>query len=317
MVVQQGANENPLNIESIDFTTIQSLSFSGGQFNYLYFMILPIGALAGVIVFTVLNALLGKGVPPSRQIKGLLFVIGLSALIMIVLQLFAYMKLGKSIKLVAKRLDFFNRYVCSKIYKNLRFLSLIQNPQVSIVGTMSSVQKSLATLSTGDTVENYAKAFFTVTLFYHYQKISLRNPIIFDAFDIFKPSSLLGGGCNPGNYLARYGTYIEDISETVIRPVLPKELQGNQVVEQAIILNNEWITNANGYANTIYPEDAFNSFAILAIVTILIQMVPVSLIVAFYSPPEKSLTSKVLRILMEQLGLSLSKEEQQLVTPNM
>jgi len=308
MVIQQSAITSPLNIETVDYASIQSLTFfTPGQFNYMYFLLLPIVAILGIAIFTAFATLSPPSKPLPREIKGLVFVIGLSAIIIFFVQGLIYQKIGKTIMAVEKRLKYFNSYVCSKIYKKIPFLAKLQNPQASIVGVHNTIQNSLQLIEEKTPYTEMAKAFFTISMFYHYQKISLRNPIIFDAFNLFNHSTLLSRGCQPGAYLARYGTYIEDISETLLRPQLSKTIPITEV-DKAFILCNEWITNANGYANTIYPEDSFSSFVIMAIITVLIQFIPIYLIIKFYIGGEDNI-SKALNALMAALGISTSQQE--------
>jgi len=106
-------------------------------------------------------------------------------------------------------------------------------------------------------------------------KLSLTNPSIHQAFELFNPSVLLAyKGCKPSKYFNRYGSYIEDISETIIRPALPRTITKDAIkVSKAFELYNDWIVNTNNLANAIQPQQALNSFIIVIILTVIIQIV--------------------------------------------
>jgi len=286
VIIEEGIVKlkSPLNSETTDFIAIQSLTFGAGPFNYMYFIILPMVAL-GCIVALLFYRITWTDIPLPIEMKKFLFLLAIVTGIVLLVQNVIYQRSKVSIRAVEKRLESFNKYVCTKIYKSIKFLENISEPLGSIIAVNDAVRRSMVQLDGTLESVQLAQAFYTITMFNHFQKIGLRNPRIFDAFDLFKPASLLNAKCNPGSYLTRYGTYVEDIAESIIRPNLTPELRDDPIkVDEALQLCNEWITNTNSYANTLYPEDAFNSFMIMVILTFFIQtFIPLYCISAFYS----------------------------------
>jgi hypothetical protein len=72
--------------------------------------------------------------------------------------------------------------------------------------------------------------------------------------------------------MQRYGTFIEDIGESLIRPHMSK----SSLVNNAMNKCDEWISSTNEFSNTLYPSEALNAFIILVIGTCLIQVILVS-----------------------------------------
>ena len=306
--IKQSAISSPLNNQTVDYETIKSVNLFGGRVNYNYFLLLPVLAIGGAIIFVVTTLLFPSNTPVPREVKGIVFIILLSAIIMLFVQSIAQAQLGKNIRAVSRRLTFFNRYVCSRIYKNYSFLTLLSEPKANIISVNQTIEDALKLISTDTPDLEMAKAFFTLTIFYHYQKIGLRNTAIFAAFDLFDPTSLLTGGCSPGDFLPRYGTYIEDIGENIIRPGLTtlKLAIPTDRLDRILALTSEWVTNSNGYANTIYPEDAFNSFIFLTIATLIIQTVPFVILYFTYNNPERYVVTRGIHSLGEAVGLKFS-----------
>ena len=311
LTIKQTPLDAPLNNQTADFETIKSLNFFGGKFNYSYFLIFPLLAIAGIIGFIAMTFIVPRETPMPREVKGIVFVILLSSLTMLFCQGVIHVQVGKSIRAVSRRLTFFNRYVCSRIYKNYTFLQNIQDPKANILSVNQSILNSLKLLTPDMSDQDLAKAFYTLTMFYHYQKIGLRNTAIFEAFDLFDPTSLLLGACSPADYLPRYGTYIEDIGESIIRPGLVT--QGVSIpsarVNEILALTSEWATNTNGYANTLYPEDAFNAFIIMTILTLFVQILPFIILFFFYGDPDKYIITRGIHTFGNAVGLQFAMKE--------
>ena len=67
-----------------------------------------------------------------------------------------------------------------------------QKPNNSLL-VMGVVQNALRNIEKSPSVDTLANAFFTLNLYFHYQKIGYRNPNITDAMKIFDIHSLFIG----------------------------------------------------------------------------------------------------------------------------
>lgn len=309
ILVKQGALSAPLNIQTIDYLSIKSMQFVGGKFSFITFIVLSAVTLLGVGAFVLVNAIQpnkkanGEVIPISREIKIIIVLVLLSAIVMLITQAITYIYIGSSIKKVAGRVTLYNEFVCSRIYNNIEFLNLIKKPKENIISVDQTIKDALKSLPLGLSNDEYAKAFFTLTMFYHYQKIGLRNIAVYDAFNLFEPTNLLLRQCSPADYLPRYGTYIEDITESYIRPNIANVAD----LEDILITTSEWVSRANGYANTIYPEDAYNVFLAMTVITFILQLIPLVLFaLAFRDPDTSMLASYTQKLLTTIIGAAQS-----------
>lgn len=278
-------SENDVNINTLEYQSVQSLSMRNTttSFNYTYVLILPLIALVCVLLFFALWLIwapITQAIYPSniKNMLRLAYIVFGAAVFVVGSQALVYFKVGKNIGYVSDRLNKFDLYVCSHIYTRSAFLKVIKEPATNIIGVNNAVHKCLKIMYTRDTsVDELAKAFYTLTIYYHFQKLSLRNYMIYDAFKtfgIFNLPYLLKRECKPSAYLSRYGTYIEDISDILIRSNLDKNIR-NLNVDEAFLKCSEWILVTSELANGIYPEDAFNAFIIIAIISVIIQITPI------------------------------------------
>jgi len=275
--IEQYTLSAPLNHQTLDYESVSSNSFEfNTSFNYTYFLILPGLSFLGILTFGLINIFtVDENYRLPQTIRKMVSAMIISLIIVLPLQTLVYLFSNRNIKNIKKRLDVCDNYICSRIYKNVQFLEFIDEPKGSIISTSNSINKALSSLKEDNSIEDYAKAFYTITLFNHYQKLSLTNPSIHQAFELFNPSVLLAyKGCKPSKYFNRYGSYIEDISETIIRPALPRTITKDAIkVSKAFELYNDWIVNTNNLANAIQPQQALNSFIIVIISTVIIQIV--------------------------------------------
>lgn len=309
--VKQTTIDAPLNNQTVDFDTISALSF-GGTFNYIYFMILPLISIVALVIFGALAYYYPPATPISAGVKGAVFVLGIASVFVFVLQTFFNMYIGKFINTIKERLDTLNEYMCSKIYKNTSLLNFIKEPKGSIISVDNTMQQALRdplAFPRDITVENMAKLFYTITMFNHYHKIGLRNDQIFKAFNIFQPLVILSGSCRPADFLTRYGTFIEDISDTVIYVYINPDILASRKadVEEAISMCNDWITNTSTQANTIYPEDAYSLFLILVVVTLIVQISSLIIFKFAFGDPTQSKVSAAIQKIMNVIGFELPK----------
>lgn len=284
--IKQSLISSPLNHETLDYESVSSNSFDlNTSFNYTYFLILPGLALFGLAAFILIKLyVIDKNEVIPQDIRKLIRGMVISLVIVIILQTILYIISNNTIRKVKNRLDKCDTYVCNNIYKNIKFLQLLDEPKNSIVSTNNAISDAFKLLQEDISVEELAKSFYTITLFNHYQKLSLSNPSIDKAFDIFNPSVLLSStGCKPSKYFTRHGSYIEDISETIIRPALPKVISKDVIkINKAFELCNNWIVTTNNLANSIQPQTALTTFIIMIIVTIIIQIVYIFIISKLY-----------------------------------
>ena len=298
--IKQYTLSAPLNHQTLDYESVSSNSFEfNTSFNYTYFLILPGLSFLGILIFSLINIFtVDENYRLPQTIKKMISGMIISLIIVLALQTLLYLFSNRNIKNVKKRLDDCDNYICSRIYKNVKFLDFIDEPKESIISTSNSINNALSSLKEEISIEDYAKAFYTITLFNHYQKLSLTNPSIQQAFELFNPSVLLSyKGCKPSKYFNRYGSYIEDISETIIRPALPRTITKDAIkVSKAFELYNDWIVNTNNLANAIQPQQALNSFIIVIISTVIIQIVYITVMYKMFKVnTDNDITAKVIQ----------------------
>lgn len=306
MTVKEQTVSAPLNIQSVDYNTISSLGM-GGTFNYLYFIVLPSIALAGIGLFGVLSYYFPPKTPLSGGVKSMIVVLALASLFVLVLQILFTIYIGGTIRRTRQKLDTLNNYMCSKIYKNIKFLNYIKEPKTTIISidnTMQAILNDPEAVPNDMPVEDMAKLFYTLSIFNHYHKIGLRNDEIFKAFNIFQPTVILSGSCYPADYLTRYGTYIEDISDSTIRIYLRPDRNQDEI-DEAISLCNEWITETSSKANTLYPEDSYTMFLIMAVITLLVQVSSLIIMKYAYGDPNTSKVTFIIQKVFLVVGLEL------------
>ena len=298
--IKQYTLSAPLNHQTLDYESVSSNSFEfDTSFNYTYFLILPGLSFLGILTFGLINIFtVDENYRLPQTIRKMISAMIISLIIVLALQTLLYLFSNRNIKNVKKRLDDCDNYICSRIYKNVKFLDFIDEPKESIISTSNSINNALSSLKEEISIEDYAKAFYTITLFNHYQKLSLTNPSIQQAFELFNPSVLLSyKGCKPSKYFNRYGSYIEDISETIIRPALPRTITKDAIkVSKAFELYNDWIVNTNNLANAIQPQQSLNSFIIVIISTVIIQIVYITVMYKMFKlNTDNDITAKVIQ----------------------
>jgi hypothetical protein len=277
MMVFSSSSENTLNIESLEYQIITSLNFrhNDSMFKYAHLFYLYVLALAFIIMFIIAfrDKILKDDVVIIKVYCAV--IVGWS-LLLILASLTLYFTVGKHIFKVNARLKAFNDYVNQRIHKKLNFLKLIEKPSANIIEMNNVIKKCLKMMYTNDTpTETMAKAFYTLTLYNHYHKLTIRNASINDAFVLFKSTYQVTNTYNPAAYLQRYGTYIEDINSSIIMENIDKTVR-NPNLENALLLCNKWTAATNEAANTIYPEDALNAFGIIAFVIFALNIIAAS-----------------------------------------
>jgi hypothetical protein len=274
-VAKSATKINPLNIEALDYALLFKLSFiPRTPFSYTYFFIIMYGIAAIALFYLKKNNLNTQ----PLEVKTIVNIVLTSSVVAFIAQLTLSVLTSAKMIEVRKRTEIMNQYICQNLYKKLEFLSKIERPAKTIFETNERIIECLKLLETETDKTKLAKGFYTLTLYYYYQSFSLKNENIYPAFKAFDYRWLLTNRCDPASYFPRYGTFIEEISETLLRPNMKK----TDNLNEALYLCDSWISKTNEYANTIYPESAFDSFVILLIGTSVILSLIIAVLVKLY-----------------------------------
>ena len=262
-------NKDPLNKESLDYASIYSLNFmSGGSaFNYTYFFIIFL-----VIAFVALGCFLNfnKKTPENSEIFKLVYVALFSVFMAIILLACIFLLTAESINKVKKRTDELNRHICTNIFKKGEFLSKLKIPKKNTIDIDNTIKECLGLLKNVSDANQLAKGFYTLTLYNYFQTFSSKEIMNIDeAYKIFDLNYLLYNQklCKPSGYMPRYGTFIYDIGETIIRKHMPL----SKSVNEAMYRCDRMISITNELANTIYPAESYSSFIIMIVLLIVIN----------------------------------------------
>lgn len=287
-IVQRMMISTPLNMDTLEFEAMLSTElFKLSKYSMWLFIILPLLSIFLLAVMGIVAISIKSTTPIPSIIKYTTWIlVAHNVLIFLGFSIF-YFQARFQTNTVRSRINSFNNYVCTKLYRNSKFLNVIKNPQTDIISIVSKFTESLSHLPLNSDKDQYAKAFYTLTLYYHYHKIGIRNPRIKGALDLFNPLSILLSNCNPAGYLNRYGTYIEDISE-LIKQYLPKTVNpNNDLVKQGLDQCYSWVIQTNNLANSLYPEDALRPFLMLTFSNLTIQTVSLVGLSYFVSDGER------------------------------
>jgi hypothetical protein len=257
-------NKTVLNIESIEYATIYYLS--GFNIAYIWTAFLGIAFFA-LVAFKFMN---------SKSAQSLTVVnIGLFALsVAIVLQITIIFFASKSINNVKMQADSLNTYIRTNIYKKAEFLNKLKTPKSDTNYKHATIVDCVGILKKEKNVTELAKGFYTLTLYNYYNEFSANNEkITRDAYKIFDMLALFNmkNKLRPVAYMPRYGTFIEDIGETKIRP----HMSPTTLVNDAMFKCDMFVSITNELANTIYPDQAYNVFILMLVTTILINVLMV------------------------------------------
>ena len=285
----------PLNIDTLEYNTMMSTRFFVlSKFNMWLFMVFPLLTLLSFLIMGIFVIIKNIALPTLFKYTAWIFVAH-NFLIFIGYSLF-FFRARYQHGVVSSRILGFNQYVCQRIYRNTKFLNFLKTPQTDMVSIVNIFTDSMLKIPINSNKNDLAKAFYTLTLYYHYHKIGVRNPKIMGALSLFNPTMLLIKSCQPADYLNRYGTYIEDISE-LIKHYLPVYLNPstNPNTIPALDLAYNWTLQTNNYANSLYPEDALRPFVLLTSINLTLQTISAVILSYFIADGERfrSLVSKV------------------------
>jgi hypothetical protein len=289
---------NPLNLQSPDYNVSKSIQFFGSEYKYQLFIILPIlGVLSSGFA---LYYSIKYDVNQSGLVKGIIIGCLIQSLIALILNSLSYSYGSKRLRTVNNKINDLNNYIHNKIYKNAPFLSNLKEIPHDSLSASVIVKKALNNIEHKANVKTISNAFFTLNLYYHFQKIGFRNEYITDAMNIFDIHSLFKGSSfkdkinfmnsisqaswSPVDFLFRRTSFIEDRSQELKKIFL--EISGNathaRTVDLAINEVSKWLAEINARSNMINPQDSWKGFITMAILTLIIQTAPLLIIIYIY-----------------------------------
>jgi hypothetical protein len=282
-VINKSDDLFPLNTATVEFEIVKSFTRYSGKFNYLLLVLLPFISLCCIIAVFVLSYTI---LPPPFQLggeaKGVLAAIGILAFIVAGLQFLANLYLGSKIRAVSAKVSHLNDFIYNNYTKNPLILPMLTQPQNSLFSLNSIMKDCLAQITMISSEKNIAKIFFTITMLFHYHKLGTREEYLFNALQMFRIPNMLLRLISPSDFFPRYGTYVSTI-EPLIKSNISEELwiSSKTKIDKAFSICRGNISKVNELANTIYPETAFLSFAILAAVSLAIQGIPVLAVIIY------------------------------------
>jgi len=268
----------PLNEDTLEYDAIPSTSFfTISDYNMWLFILFPI---ISFILLALIPIFSSKLYVLPTIIKNLSWALLFhNILVLFGFSIFFFNARYQS-SLVNKRLSTLDKFICSKLYRSMDVLSKLQTPKSDYIAMVDNIKSVLSKISSKISDYELAKVFYTLHLYTHYHKIGIRNPRIQNALSTFSATGMLLGQCKPSKYFNRYGTFIEDINET-IKTYLPSFLpKNNKNVKEALNTCYIWVSQTNNMANSIYPEDALRPFLSLSFANTTVQIV--SLVVLSY-----------------------------------
>jgi hypothetical protein len=280
---------SPLNVNTLHYKATQAYNkFTNGQtFNMYIFLILSVIGFIASLLSIIVN------VSPSNNKNEQLLVIvlcfGFGFTLFVLQCMFGFGLVNNNYIAPAKKaLQDFNDLVISHIYKNPSFLKLIYNSQnISIVGVNNTIKSCLATITQSNvkiTSKDIANAFYTLSIYAHLDKIVQNTSNIkqSDIFSIFDNTAILTKQCKVVEYLQRNGTFIEDISETLLRPNIGSKIDPN-ILKEAIDIYRGYIKETNIAAGNVYTKmnGAYSGF--IAIIVLLFVAFLIHLMLIIYN----------------------------------
>ena len=291
---------NPLNVEASDYNISKSIKLFGSKYKYQLFIILPIISFILSIIALLypikLYKLFGiKEAPAATRgfVVGIIIACLFQSTIAIIVNISTYSYAYRTLHLVNDRINSLNNFVHNKIYKNASFLAPMKEIPSNSLLIIKIVQNALRNIEKNPSVDNLANAFFTLNLYFHYQKIGYRNPNITDAMKIFDIHALFVGSSmkdkinitkqlsqqewSPADFLFRNTTFIEDYSVRIKQLYLsiPGNTTSARSIDLAISKVASWLEELNNRSNMITPEDSWSRFLPMAITILIIQTVPI------------------------------------------
>lgn len=301
--------KNPINRESFAYNVARSGSLFGSRYKYpLLWMIPMVGlifCLLGLKATTAKGEGQDKGAIPG-SIMAVLFACSAQSFVALLANFIIIYLTNRVLRVTTARIGAYNQYVLSRIIVNANFLAQLQTvPQNSFAMT-NTVRAALLSLNKDASIEEIAKAIFTLNLFIHYQKMGQRNIHLGDALNqTFRLSSLLTArSYSPSDFLFRRVTFIKDNSNLIHTTMMMlTDAEGKKHftpqaianVNKALISVTDWTNQANFLANSFYPDDAVLRFDIMSPTVCAVSTLPV--VIAIYVARNKTLMYEFRRLL--------------------
>ena len=282
-VINKSDEVFPLNTATVEFEIVKSFTRYSGKFNFLILALLPFISLCCIIaVFALSYTILPPPFDLGGEAKGVLAVIGILAFIVFGLQFLANLYLGSKIRAVSAKVSQLNAHIYNNFTKNPLILPKLTVPQNSLFSLNTIAQECLSYITIISSEDDIAKIFFTITMLFHYHKLGTREEYLFNALQMFRIPNMLLRLISPADFFPRYGTYVSTI-EPLIKSNISEELwvSSKTKIDKAFSICRGNVSKVNELANTIYPENAFLSFVILAAVSLVIQAIPVLAVIIY------------------------------------
>jgi hypothetical protein len=182
------------------------------------------------------------------------------------LQILIMVYAGRFINKVKAQSDALNTLIRINIYKNGDFLKKLRKPKTDSNDKYNTIVECIGILKNEKDKYKLAKGFYTLTLYNYFNEFSYAQ----GAYEIFDLLALADqtNKIMPSAYMPRYGTFIEDIGETIRQHMSSSSSLVNDAMNECDIL----VSKTNELANTIYPDQAFNVFLLMLVTTILINV---------------------------------------------
>ncbi len=279
---------DPLNKETIDWEVIKSFSKYTGSFNFLLFLILPAVSILCIILIFLVNFIFPTKINITGEVKLLIAGIGMTAFIMLLVQLVISMLLSSQIKAIGGKLVKLNKDMYYRFTSDINILKKLQEMKDSGYDIEENIiEFSVNEISESSTPEQIAKIFYTATLFiYYHNLLGTRDKHLYEALKVFSiPNILLSKSkasvptMSPSDFFPKFGTYIpaQDVSFSLNLSEKVQDLynKNRATIDDAFQVYRRWMTELNMDANSIYPGKAITTFYILLIITFIIQSIPV------------------------------------------
>jgi hypothetical protein len=299
--------KNPVNENSLDYRISRmganilnpmNIFYSLKGFNYVFFLVLPwIQVLTAGFALINLVKKSENGEQPyaSSTVIILMIALCIQGALSLIFNYVVFFNAYRVFRLVHKRITNFNIYIWKRMYKGSdknKFYENLREVQANPFSVRQAAARSLSALPKDIPAEDLARAMFTVTMYFHYHKLGVRNPSIYNAMDQFDPLRLLVPNTfSPADYLFRQGTFIDDVAEQVAAndsTFLSKEIKNNKkLINDAVEIHAEWIAEANNRANSIFPDDSMIPFFQMAIIMLIIQTLPFLILIIVFKKKER------------------------------
>ena len=227
--------KNPINFESLDYNISRSISFNpltlfrkNIKYKFVLFLILPILSF----IFISIALYYSVKEPNKQSIQSIIYIlIGIvlvQSILSIIINCAGILSIRQDINATQKKISEFNNYVYLNLYRNERFLKVLQLIPTNSFSMIKAIQSAMDTIPEEDKSdpEQIAKVLLTLNIYIHLQKMGFKNPNIKSAFKLFDESHTNDPKLfTPSDFLFRQTTYIHNYSNHIID--IYKNYKGN------------------------------------------------------------------------------------------